>query len=153
MAKLQLSNAARKARGLPAVEPPVTPTEISKGKQRKINKLLAMGERHAMTAQAISDRVEAMPIESAQQRLLEMKEIIKGITRDLLLYKKGVTDIPKMIESGLPPKEWAHMAELAKWYFLIERRLILIKLDKSGIPLPTKTLTPTNLKREPYETN
>ena len=46
----------------------------------------------------------------------------------MLSYKKGVTDIPKMIESGLHPKEWAHRAGLAKGYFLLERRLILNKL-------------------------
>ena len=128
MAKLQLSSSARKARGLPLVETLATPTEISKGKQRKFEQLLANQERRARNKQAISDRVDAMPIESAQQRLLEVKEIIEGITRDLLSYKKGVTDIPKMIESGLHPKEWAHRAGLARGYLLLERRLILNKL-------------------------
>ena len=128
MAKLQLPSSARKARGLPVVETPTTPTEISKKKQRKFEQLLANQERRAMNRRAISDRVDAMPIESAQQRLLEVKGIIEGITRDLLSYKKGVTDIPKMIESGLHPKEWAHRAVLARGYLLLERRLILNKL-------------------------
>jgi hypothetical protein len=128
MAKLQLPSSARKVRGLPVVETPATPTEISKKKRRKIEQLLANKERRERNRQAISDRVDAMPIENAQQRLLEVKEIIEGITRDLLSYKKDVTDIPKMIESGLHPKEWAHRARLARGYFLLERRLILNKL-------------------------
>ena len=128
MAKLQLPSSARKARGLPVVETPTTPTEISKKKQRKFEQLLANQERRAMNRRAISDRVDAMPTENAQQRLLEVKEIIEVITRDLLSYKKGVTDIPKMIESGLHPKEWAHRAGLARGYLLLERRLILNKL-------------------------
>lgn len=129
MAKLQLPSSARKARGLPVVEEtPATPTEISKKKLRKIEQLLANQERRAINRRGISDRVDAMPIESAQQRLLELKEVIAVITRDLLSYKKGVTDIPKMIESGLHPKEWAHRAGLARGYLLLERRLILNKL-------------------------
>lgn len=128
MAKLQLPSSARKARGLPEAEIPATPTEISKKKRRKIEQLLANQERRSMNKRGISDRVDAMPIENAQQRLLEVKEIIEGITRDLLSYKKGVTDIPKMIESGLHPKEWAHRAGLARGYLLLERRLILNKL-------------------------
>jgi uncharacterized membrane protein YheB (UPF0754 family) len=128
MAKLQLPSSARKARGLPVVETTATPTEISKKKRRKIEQLLTTQERRERNRQAISDRVDAMPIESAQQRLLEVKEIIEEITRDLLSYKKGVTDIPKMIESGLHPKEWAHRAGLARGYLLLERRLILNKL-------------------------
>ena len=128
MAKLQLPSSAQKAQGLPVVETPATPTEISKKKRRKIEQLLANQERRSMNRRAISDRVDAMPIESAQQRLLELKEVIAVITRDLLSYKKGVTDIPKMIESGLHPKEWAHRAGLARGYLLLERRLILIKL-------------------------
>jgi hypothetical protein len=120
MAKLQLSSSARKV--------PEPAPEISKGKQRKFEQLLANQERRARNRQAISDRVDAMPIESAQQRLLEVKKIIEEINRDLLSYKKGVKDIPKMIESGLHPKEWAHRAGLARGYLLLERRLILNKL-------------------------
>src|SRR5664280_1916821 len=139
MAKLQLPSSARKARGLPVVETPTTPTEISKKKQRKFEQLLANQERRAMNRRAISDRVDAMPTENAQQRLLEVKGIIEGITRDLLSYKKGVTDIPKMIESGLHQKEWAHRAGLARGYLLLERRLILNKLKPPNTEIKTRT--------------
>ncbi|HEY4964226.1 MAG TPA: hypothetical protein VIH90_06020 [Candidatus Saccharimonadales bacterium] len=120
MATLQLSSSERKA--------PEPAPEISKKKRRKIEQLLATQELRAMNRRAILDRVDAMPIESAQQRLLEVKKIIEGITRDLLSYKKGATDIPKMIESGLHPKEWAHRAGLARGYLLLERKLIRNKL-------------------------
>jgi hypothetical protein len=134
MAKLQLSNTARKARGLPVVETPEPPElpepapEISKGKQRKLEQLLAGKERRAKNRQDIAARVDSMSIDDAKIRLPEVMEVIAGINCDLLSYKKGATDIPKMIESGLPPKEWAHRAELAKGYFMLERRLILHKL-------------------------
>jgi hypothetical protein len=146
MAKLQLSNTARTARGLPVVdvpevmEPPEPPQEqpkepapeISKSTQRKLEQLLAAQEQRARNRQAIAARVDTMLLDDAKIRLPEVMAVITGINRDLIDYKKGVTDIPKMIESGLPPKEWAHRAGLARGYFLLERRLILIKLDANN---------------------
>jgi hypothetical protein len=137
MTKLQLSNSARKARGLPVVEIPEPPKEqtpepapeISKSNQRKLEQLLAAQEQRARNRKAITERVDAMSLDEAKIRLPEVMDVIEGINRDLLDYKKGVPDIAKMIESGLPPMEWAHRAGLARGYFLLERRLILIKLE------------------------
>lgn len=144
MAKLQLSSSARKTKGLPVVDIPIPvlvpveqttpapsklksparPQEISNKKR----KLSVFRDRLAGNKQEIAAQVSAMTGDEAQQRLLEVKEIIKGINRDLFLYKTGVLDIPKMIESGFTPKEWSNKAELARRYKLLERRLILIKL-------------------------
>jgi hypothetical protein len=135
MSKLQL---AQKVCGLPTVETVVHPTaEVSKTKARKLAKSAAYAKHVKKIKHGIALKVEAMATEEVRLRLQEVISIVKGINADLLLYAKGIINIPKMIESGLPPKAWEERARQALKYELLERKLLLIKLQ-------TTTMTETS---------
>jgi hypothetical protein len=121
MSKLKLPESARKARGLPVSNEPVTPAPLSRKQQRK----LAQKEVFDKKLVPITERVKTLSLANAKARLIAVKAVLVEINRDLKLYALGRRDIPKLIESGFAPEIWAHRAKMARSYFCYERRLLI----------------------------